>query len=192
MSPNTFEPLSLSKAVLKAAAREVSNGVKDGPILSQARSRSKGPLSDQVADATKPRDQCRGWVDLTHSPKGIRTAARRRNAADEAGTLGQPPSDVAVAESNRGRQSSGLGSHWSQLPGWGRLPAMVSSLNKALTADRRRRVRCTDQSSSRSSDARGAGHFPGTSGTGPHCGLAAEIRRLGNSEPHRSAPSDIG
>src|SRR5215471_17529557 len=25
--------------------------VKDGPILSQARSRSKGPLSDQVADA---------------------------------------------------------------------------------------------------------------------------------------------
>jgi hypothetical protein len=97
MSPNTFEPLSLSKAVLKAAAREVSNGVKDGPILSQARSRSKGPLSDQVADATKPRDQCRGWVDLTHSPKCIRTAARRRNAADEAGTLGQPPSEVAAA-----------------------------------------------------------------------------------------------
>ena len=31
--------------------------VKDGPILSQARSRSKGPLSDQVADATKPRGQ---------------------------------------------------------------------------------------------------------------------------------------
>jgi hypothetical protein len=37
--------------------------VKDGPILSQARSRSKGPLSDQVADATKPRGQCRDWVD---------------------------------------------------------------------------------------------------------------------------------
>src|SRR5215471_17162189 len=37
--------------------------VKDGPILSQARSRSKGPLSDQVADATKPRGQCRSWVE---------------------------------------------------------------------------------------------------------------------------------
>src|SRR5215471_16400271 len=37
--------------------------VKDGPILSQARSRSKGPLSDQVADATKPRRQCRCWVE---------------------------------------------------------------------------------------------------------------------------------
>ena len=37
--------------------------VKDGPILSQARSRSKGPLSDQVADATKPRRQCRSWVE---------------------------------------------------------------------------------------------------------------------------------
>ena len=36
--------------------------VKDGPILSQARSRSKGPLSDQVADATKPRGQCRSWI----------------------------------------------------------------------------------------------------------------------------------
>lgn len=122
------------------------------------------------------------WVDLTRSPKGIRTA----------GTLGQPPSDVAAAEPNRGRQSSGLGSYWSQLPGWGRSPAMVCSLNKAPTADRRRRVRCRDQSSSRSSGAQGAGHFPGTSGTGPHCGLAAEIRRLGNSEPHRSAPSDLG
>src|SRR6266403_1900641 len=30
ISPNTFEPLSLSKAVLKAAAREVSNGRSGG------------------------------------------------------------------------------------------------------------------------------------------------------------------
>jgi hypothetical protein len=48
--------------------------VKDGPILSQTRSRSKGPLWDQVADATKPRGQCRSWVDLTRSPTGIPTA----------------------------------------------------------------------------------------------------------------------
>src|SRR5215831_21286278 len=41
--------------------------VKDGPILSQARSRSKGPLSDQVADATKPRRQCRSWVEPCRS-----------------------------------------------------------------------------------------------------------------------------
>ena len=41
----------------------MSESVKDGPILSQARSRSKGPLSDQVADATKPRRQRRSWVD---------------------------------------------------------------------------------------------------------------------------------
>jgi hypothetical protein len=32
-------------------------------MLSQARSRSKGPLSDQVADAPYPRGQCRSWVE---------------------------------------------------------------------------------------------------------------------------------
>ena len=48
--------------------------VKDGPILSQTRSRSKGPLSDQVADATKPRRQCRSWVGLTRSTHERRTA----------------------------------------------------------------------------------------------------------------------
>jgi hypothetical protein len=37
--------------------------VKDGSMLSQARSRSKGPLSDQVADAPYPRSQCRSWVE---------------------------------------------------------------------------------------------------------------------------------
>jgi hypothetical protein len=43
---------------------EFSHGLgQERPILSQARSRSKGPLSDQVADATKPRGQCRSWVD---------------------------------------------------------------------------------------------------------------------------------
>jgi hypothetical protein len=36
-------------------------------LLSQARSRSKGPLSDQVADATKPRGQCRSWVEPPRS-----------------------------------------------------------------------------------------------------------------------------
>ena len=48
--------------------------VKDGPILSQARSRSKGPLSDQVADATKPRGQCRSWVDPCRWVTALRTA----------------------------------------------------------------------------------------------------------------------
>jgi hypothetical protein len=48
--------------------------VKDGPILSQARSKSKGPLSDQLADATNPRGQCRSWVDLSRSIVFARTA----------------------------------------------------------------------------------------------------------------------
>jgi hypothetical protein len=43
--------------------RKIPLWVKDGPLLWQARSRSKGPLSDQVADATKPRGQCRSWVE---------------------------------------------------------------------------------------------------------------------------------
>jgi hypothetical protein len=114
------------------------------------------------------------------------------SAERPAGKLGQPPSDVAAAEPNRGRPASGLSSYRSQLPGWGRSPAMVCSVNIAPTVDTHRRVRCRDQSSSRSSGAPGAGRFPGTSGTGPHCGLAAEIRRLGSSEPHRSAPLDPG
>src|SRR3984893_1327216 len=36
---------------------------QDRPIFAPARSRSQGPLSDQVADAPNPRGQCRGWVD---------------------------------------------------------------------------------------------------------------------------------
>ena len=36
--------------------------VKDGPLLSRARSRSKGPLSDQVADASDACGQSRSWV----------------------------------------------------------------------------------------------------------------------------------
>jgi hypothetical protein len=40
--------------------------VKDGPILSQARSRSRGPLSDQVADAPNSHGQCRSWVECGH------------------------------------------------------------------------------------------------------------------------------
>jgi hypothetical protein len=47
----------------RAKSATVRFGYKDGPILSQARSRSKRPLSDQVADATKPRGQCRSWVE---------------------------------------------------------------------------------------------------------------------------------
>src|SRR6267154_1637329 len=33
---------------------------QDRPIFAPARSRSQGPLSDQVADAPNPRGQCRG------------------------------------------------------------------------------------------------------------------------------------
>ena len=36
---------------------------QDRPIFAPARSRSQGPLSDQVADAPNPRGQCRGWVE---------------------------------------------------------------------------------------------------------------------------------
>ena len=50
------------RTMLGSAIAGSPHWVKDGPILSQARSRSKGPLSDQVADATKPRGQCRSWV----------------------------------------------------------------------------------------------------------------------------------
>jgi hypothetical protein len=39
--------------------------VRDGPLLSRG-SRSKGPLSDQVADAPEACGQCRSWVDLRH------------------------------------------------------------------------------------------------------------------------------
>jgi hypothetical protein len=60
--------------------------VKDGPILSQARSRSKGPLSDQVADATKPRGQCRSWVD-----SGYRPCASASIATPELGRAKTPP-----------------------------------------------------------------------------------------------------
>src|SRR5690242_16724872 len=55
---------------MRAAADESSSRdlacrfrVRDGPILSQTRSRSKRPLPDQVADATKPRCQCDSWVE---------------------------------------------------------------------------------------------------------------------------------
>src|SRR4029077_15044512 len=36
---------------------------QDRPIFAPARSRSQGPLSDQVADAPNPRGQCRSWVE---------------------------------------------------------------------------------------------------------------------------------
>ena len=49
--------------------------VKDDALPSQARSRSKGPLSDQVADAPNSRGQCRSWVDSGSSIVAPRTAA---------------------------------------------------------------------------------------------------------------------
>jgi hypothetical protein len=49
--------------------------VKDGPLLSRARSRSKGPLSDQVADAPDACRQSRSWVDSGGSIVLLRTAA---------------------------------------------------------------------------------------------------------------------
>ena len=60
---------------------------QDGPILSQARSRSKGPLSDQVADAPNSSGQCRSRVDLR------RLVVVRRKA--EIGAL-QPVADEAM------------------------------------------------------------------------------------------------
>ena len=49
--------------------------LKDGPLLSRARSRSKGPLLDQVADAPDTCGQCRSWVGLarltSRQPNGI-------------------------------------------------------------------------------------------------------------------------
>ena len=65
-------------------------------MLSQARSRSKGPLSDQVADAPYPRGQCRSWVEpcgsiavpgtagigATLSPERVPTKVRNPPRAD--------------------------------------------------------------------------------------------------------------
>jgi hypothetical protein len=53
---------------------DLPHWVMDGPILSQARSRSKGPLSDQVADAPNSRGQCRSWVASRDSMAIPRTA----------------------------------------------------------------------------------------------------------------------
>ena len=40
---------------------------QDGPIFTPARSRSQGPLSDQVTDDPNPRGQCRSWVDFSRT-----------------------------------------------------------------------------------------------------------------------------
>src|SRR6185312_12820787 len=40
---------------------------QDRPTFAPVRSRSQGPLADQVADAPNPRGQCRSWVELPHS-----------------------------------------------------------------------------------------------------------------------------
>src|SRR6516164_3442763 len=56
-------------AAMEPRAIELPLRVKDGPILSQARSRSIGPLSDQVVDAPNPSGQCRSRVG-TSRPLG--------------------------------------------------------------------------------------------------------------------------
>jgi hypothetical protein len=161
-----------------------------GGIATKIERREPKPLSAGSYRSPNARDFQRAFVAT--APGCPESSPIQPSAERSAGKLGRPPSDVAAAEPNRGRPASGLGSYRSQLPGWGRSPAMVCSVNIVPTVDTDRRVRCRDQSSSRSSDAPGAGRFPGTNGTGPHCGLAAEIRRLGSSEPHRSAPLDLG
>jgi len=50
--------------------------VKDGPLLSRARSRSKGPLSDQVADAPDACGQCRSWVEERTRSRGRERVSR--------------------------------------------------------------------------------------------------------------------
>jgi hypothetical protein len=65
----------LARYVLRQPVlRERRLWVKDGPILSQARSRSKGPLSDQVADTPDACGQCRSWVASRDSMAIPRTA----------------------------------------------------------------------------------------------------------------------
>ena len=53
--------------------------IKDGPLLSRARSRSKGPLPDHAADAADACGQSRSWGDLSHPPNGGSSAAARRH-----------------------------------------------------------------------------------------------------------------
>jgi hypothetical protein len=57
----------------KSNVRKSGTG-QDRPIFAPARSRSQGPLSDQVADAPNPRGQCRSWVDSDGSISVPRTA----------------------------------------------------------------------------------------------------------------------
>src|SRR5215469_339701 len=65
-------------AAMEPRAIQLPLRVKDGPILSQARSRSKGPLSDQVADAPNSSGQCRSRVgERTRSREGSRRRGRR-------------------------------------------------------------------------------------------------------------------
>jgi hypothetical protein len=59
---------------------------QDRPIFAPARSRSQGPLSDQVADAPNPRGECRSWVDTGYSP------AAQRTVAVSTPTIDRPPS----------------------------------------------------------------------------------------------------
>jgi hypothetical protein len=56
-------------------ALETASG-QDRPIFAPARSRSQGPLSDQVADAPNPRGRWRSWVD---SGGSIAVPANGRN-----------------------------------------------------------------------------------------------------------------
>jgi len=53
----------LGAFTLIASTLGISGLGQDRAILAPARSRSQGPLSDQVADAPNPRGQCRSWVE---------------------------------------------------------------------------------------------------------------------------------
>ena len=80
LCPSLFGSVLIAPAILGGALHrfiawiDLPHWVKDGPILSQARSRSKGPMSDQVADAPNSRGQCRSWVASRDSMAIPRTA----------------------------------------------------------------------------------------------------------------------
>jgi hypothetical protein len=68
--------------------------VNDGPILSQARSRSKGPLSDQVADATRPRGAHQA---IRHPPAGRQRVRPAQLTLSDPLHGEQPTADRAVS-----------------------------------------------------------------------------------------------
>ena len=82
---------------------------QDRPIFAPARSRSQGPLSDQVADAPNPRGQCRSWGPSLGACSGTINSMEvhvrsRREAVAAVRSSGGPLTDLTPAAHPLGRE----------------------------------------------------------------------------------------